>query len=552
MPKKSRKNDEIQVPTTRRSTRSKTRHTISTERISGNENGSAIAIMAEMPKLGRSNGKELFVAPEQRSQWMYRSIEENLLTLLEHSENADPEEILEDKIMFVEATNALCVIPNLAQVPTQKMLQAVLEFIQECSSVGLTASSFNLLADLEKRHPRVRVKESTSPDSGRKLAELIIDEKVWSPLEETCQELVRPDRQLVPSSPTRVSSNIFILLEEIVRRVQQEGGVESGKDVVILSQFSMLQHLMRLLQTDLQCRLEVFDSDAEKDYTLVQGSYLCRLIFGLTQAEKKSFIMSLKSIMCPSTLETDDSMLEDGRRVRRVCSKSLRRVREESTFQDGTGKTSDSVEKNSKGRKVLLPATREFGRLASDILVLIVKVDTLNQMYGLRAAACNSRRDRLLFETLLNLCREASTLDAYLKAVADPTAKLKFVMDYFLNFAPQPVVRSLGDFPLIEFLEKLLSYLSEKKALKSVVKVFKEADSLPLLLSHAFQAYLLLHSLGENSTNDQGKNDAQENRVRICKFLVAALINLEDLEGPNITLPTVKQTVFVAKRISGF
>ncbi|KAL2610075.1 hypothetical protein R1flu_028648 [Riccia fluitans] len=185
----------IQVPTSRRSTRSKTRHTILTERISGNENGSAIAIKAEMPKLGWSNGKELLVAPEQRSQWMYRSIEENLLTLLEHSENADPEEVLVDKIMFVEATNALCVVPNSAQVPTQKMLQAVLEFIQECSSVGLTASSFNLLADLEKHHPR---------------------------------ELVSPDRQLVPSSSTRVSANIFILLEEIARRVQQEGGVDSG------------------------------------------------------------------------------------------------------------------------------------------------------------------------------------------------------------------------------------------------------------------------------------------------------------------------------------
>lgn len=104
--------------------------------------------------------------------------EENIMALLDVIGVKEQDDI---RLSFIAAIRVICITPEMAQVPTRKMYEAVFQILRENKSLELTITSYQLLLDLEKRFPPVTVAKMSGSSSDVIEAQLVIYSEVWSP-----------------------------------------------------------------------------------------------------------------------------------------------------------------------------------------------------------------------------------------------------------------------------------------------------------------------------------------------------------------------------------
>ncbi|CAM6122047.1 unnamed protein product [Calypogeia fissa] len=485
-----------------------------------------LLLLKESP-FGRSC-PELRRNPDIQSKEMDPALAETLLAFLNTHGVRDMEDIEEDRLTFLEATYARCVVRADASVPTQKLFAAIYRNVQESRSLDVTMATFQLLKDLEKRHPRVAIAtDEAAGSSGSSILRLDIDKRVWSPIESLIEFIASTDRMLPDASAEEpIPLNLLTLVETIALYISEQGSqlvngssssaLDSHDDVKMAGQFLMLQDLVGLIQNDLSCCLQVYE--ASMDHSAVQHSDLYRLLCVLRTDARKLFLSNLVFLLNPSVqhVHTDEEFLHD-----------------------------KEVDLCLTSKPGLLPSTRDFSDLAHKLLLMVMELDHVIKTWN--PAHSRSMRRGSFPDDLLSIFSKARDLEAYLKAIESPRTKLRFIVDYFIAYAPADmIVKGLKDIIGRDTFEKLLACFGEDKMEKFVHKFGQ--DVLPVVLGHAFQAFLMVHSeaAGEDVESEQAK------MLEMSRSLVEILTEIRALERQTEMLPVAEHAIQMAESILAF
>lgn len=395
-------------------------------------------------------------------------------------------------------------------------------------------TSFQLLKDLEKRHPRVAIAtEEADGSSGLSRQRLDIDRRVWSPIESLFEEKSLTDMMIPePSAEESIPLNLFRLVGTIAEGITEAGSQladsapslarHSHSGVKMAGQFVMLQHLVCLIQNDLSCCLQVYE--ASMDDSAVQKSYLYRLLCVLPADVRNTFLSNLLFLVNPNSqhMQGDEEGL-----IGNEVGRSLTGGRE--------------VESNSSSG--LLPCTSDFSHLAHRLLLMVMEIDHVVKTWN--PGTARSMRRGSFPDDLLSIFSNARDLEAYLEALDMPRTKLRFIIDYFIANAPvDMVVKGLKDSTGTDTFEKLLSCFGEDKTKKFVHK-FGE-DVLPVVLAHAFQAFLIIHT---EAAGEDHENDRQAKLLQMSQSVVEILTELRELERQTEMLPVAEHAIQMAESI---
>ncbi|MCO5593990.1 hypothetical protein L7F22_048009 [Adiantum nelumboides] len=105
-------------------------------------------------------------------------LEDNVLALLDTVEVKNAEDIEDDKMSFIEAVYALCIVGTQPKAPTRLVHQAVFHLLEGNHSLVLNTATYSLLIDIAQEYPHILIKENKDSNTKR---EVVLNNKIWSP-----------------------------------------------------------------------------------------------------------------------------------------------------------------------------------------------------------------------------------------------------------------------------------------------------------------------------------------------------------------------------------
>lgn len=461
--------------------------------------------------------------------------EENIMALLDVIGVKEQDDIRDDKLSFIAAIRAICITPEMAQVPTRKMYEAVFQILRENKSLELTITSYQLLLDLEKRFPPVTVAKMAGSSSDVIEAQLVINSEVWSPFiassgNDSAKMDGFSDGNYDPIDCSKVVSLVQDIATEVFHEDCKSQGVGPDSDVRskrlshnIMAEIMLFQYLVRLLETDFICRCQVFKGN--KGWPIIRDSFLNRLL-GSQRTNLKNLVISSLHIMAATDKEPFDNN-DKGHRADGIFKKSLQDL------------DSASYLAEAEIRHTLCLSVQT-------LLTMMMELDTMKKEADKKGRTSRSDGSRTpVLEIVINeLSYNKELIGPFLQALTEPKWKMDIILTYLLKYFSRYMTKNVGSDIEATAIQDIFNFFSDVTNARNIVKKIG-ADSLQLLLLHGFQAYFSLRK-GTDFMNSSGQDVLLK---ETCKSFIATFQNLKSVYR-NFELVTVgRDALFTAATI---
>ncbi|XP_028554767.1 negative regulator of systemic acquired resistance SNI1 isoform X2 [Dendrobium catenatum] len=413
-------------------------------------------------------------------------LEGNTLAILDFSGIREARDIHDDRLSFLEAVRAVSLASTSPSPPTWKMFDAILQILRDGLSLELAVACFQLLTDLDKRYPRVYVRDSDNlgTNSGG-AGELVVNKEAWSPF------TVRSGNSHFEDSGICRDSNSLL-------------------DSATVQNMLLFQYLVRALEADFLPRHTLYKETL--NWVFLRESVLSQLVAS-RKMNYKSLVHNCLSVVstrffheaniCHTDLKVQESISGD---LPQSCNVGL-----PFAFPEIQRKACDAVQK---------------------LLILIMELDVIRkeaEKLGLTSRS-DSFRATILDTILDELTYNKDQLSPFLEVFEDPKWKLEIILLYFGKYYSRPSTRTRrsNSSPNDETFEGILNCFSNPTTTGGILR--KMASEVAcLLLAQAFKCYLSLQSDQKNAvfvTEKIGGSTLPE----ICNSLVTAFKNLRKLD----------------------
>ncbi|KAI6705299.1 hypothetical protein NL676_008261 [Syzygium grande] len=438
----------------------------------------------------------------RRSGRTRAGVEENTLAILDAFESSDPRYSHDDRIAFLEAVRGASVVAENGAPPTNKMLEA-------------------LLNELDERYPRVCLSAGgTSESSSAAQPELEVLEEAWSPLS-LGSDSAYSGRAAVNENPC--------------------GPVDpSGFDLLIQILFTLVDGTNHQV-FDIESLRNINFYKETMDWTVIRESLLSMLLC--------SRRFSYKNLMkdCPSVLCG----------LRQLCSG----FGNDLTLPEFSEARSSIVCDTSLVIASLEVVNNTCTALQK-LMTMIMELDALKNQADKQG--CTTRADGFrtpLLEIILDeLTYNKEILSPYLQVFNQPKWNLELILQYLSKYTAKPSVRTRrsSDSTDDPTFGGVLKCLSNGSSLRSIMKKIG-AETVQLLLAHAFQAQLALSCKSHSSEGvfKSNGNAVDHSLMEVCKHMISAFDGLKKVDERMDILPIGKEAlvpstgVQVHRQVSG-
>ncbi|KAJ7549827.1 hypothetical protein O6H91_07G071100 [Diphasiastrum complanatum] len=453
-----------------------------------------------------------------------KSVEENLLAILDISGVKDAEDIEDDKINFIEALHTVSIASIVPNVPTMKLFKAIIQGLQGSQTMELTMASYQLLSDLNKVFPHVSINAAASDEGVR----LIINHKVWTPCAPDMGD-IDGKRDHVQSSqdadlvsidilnlPSLLQSILAYFGEKKVNPCLQQSNKNLGRSLIF-------RYLITLLWTDFDCRMKVFE--ACRDETLLQNSLLSYHLKGQDKKTYTDFVRNLLHIIATTAKSSEDQM------------STLDQNAEES---DTHGKNID-LKAATLMKEFVCDNHLHF--CAKTFIFMVISLARLRNA-DQKTSGVEHYDERLecigIIVDILDYNK--SMLEPFLEAIETPMLKMYFILHYFVKMAPKPIVKDMQVNLATSSIQEMFNCFVDSKDVRSICRCI-DIDVLQTLLSHGFQTALLMH----------GQLMGVDVLSKHCQLLRVAFENLQLTRNKDFQLQTfAKNSLIIAEALSPF
>ncbi|XAR59206.1 hypothetical protein NMG60_11014913 [Bertholletia excelsa] len=451
-----------------------------------------------------------------------RVIEVNTMAILDASGlHKGSQELIDDRIAFLEAVRSATLVPDNGIAPTNKMFEAIFEIMKDENSLELLMASYHLLIELEKHFPRVytpKVEASSLPSTSN-VPELVVIEEAWSPFmfgsdgyrENACKN---SGGWLDPSG--------FHLLIEDLAKVAIETKFEK-LEVKSLRNMLLVQYLITVLEGDFTPRNSMCKENM--DWKLLRESLL-NMLLASRRMNFKTLIKDFLSIMC----EMPDVGTEISYGMRSP-ENSIAGTAIAISFPEVKNCTSSALQKF-----LLMAMELDISKKKAEMLGLTTRAD------GARAAVLDIIHDELSYNR--------SSLSPFFQVFVEPKWKLEIIIKYFQKYITKRSVRTRqSNDPIYDAtFDGILKCFSNSNTAKSITKKIS-TEVVQLLLAHAFQAFLALPSQHSPEGVCHSKDVKDSSLVEICKNLIYAFTNLRRIDEHAEIMSFGKEALFIAGTI---
>ncbi|XP_057856043.2 negative regulator of systemic acquired resistance SNI1 isoform X1 [Cryptomeria japonica] len=461
--------------------------------------------------------------------------EENIMAILDLIGVKDQHDIEDDKLTFLSAVRAISIVPQVAQVPTRKMYEAVFQILQDNRSLELTITSYQLLQDLEKCFPRVSIAKVEGLSSTDTETQLVINSEVWSPfgvsLENDSTEM---EGHLSTDDDYIDFSKLLSSTQDIVNHVCDGDPMYLGKGPElnvrskqltddIMSKMMMFQYLVTLLRMDFISRCQVFKSNQK--WPIIRNSFLNQLL-GSQRANFKNLVKNLMRIVAATT-------------------------REDSAMDLDTEHNSDCIPHKPLQKPDL--ADTEFRHTLSQsvetLLTLVMELDTLKKEANQNrwTSRSDGSRTPVLEIVIDELSYNKELISPYLQGTVEAKWKTNIILTFFSKHCPRSIKmfeRNIDESTIID----IFNCFSNVTNVRIISKRMGE-DVIQLLLVHGFQAYFSLQqgtcSLSHVKDNAEGETLLKET----CKSFITSFRNLKRVYKELELVAGGREALFTAATI---
>ncbi|XP_057856047.2 negative regulator of systemic acquired resistance SNI1 isoform X4 [Cryptomeria japonica] len=452
--------------------------------------------------------------------------EENIMAILDLIGVKDQHDIEDDKLTFLSAVRAISIVPQVAQVPTRKMYEAVFQILQDNRSLELTITSYQLLQDLEKCFPRVSIAKVEGLSSTDTETQLVINSEVWSPfgvsLENDSTEM---EGHLSTDDDYIDFSKLLSSTQDIVNHVCDGDPMYLGKgpELNIMSKMMMFQYLVTLLRMDFISRCQVFKSNQK--WPIIRNSFLNQLL-GSQRANFKNLVKNLMRIVAATT-------------------------REDSAMDLDTEHNSDCIPHKPLQKPDL--ADTEFRHTLSQsvetLLTLVMELDTLKKEANQNrwTSRSDGSRTPVLEIVIDELSYNKELISPYLQGTVEAKWKTNIILTFFSKHCPRSIKmfeRNIDESTIID----IFNCFSNVTNVRIISKRMGE-DVIQLLLVHGFQAYFSLQqgtcSLSHVKDNAEGETLLKET----CKSFITSFRNLKRVYKELELVAGGREALFTAATI---
>lgn len=464
--------------------------------------------------------------------------EENIMAILDVIGVKEQDDIRDDKLSFLAAIRAVCITPEMAQVPTRKMYEAVFQILKENKSLELTIMSYQLLLDLEKRFPPVTVAKMAGSSSDVMEAQLVINSEVWSPfIANSANDSAKMDGffdgNYDPIDCSKVVSLIRDIAAEVCHDDSKLPGVGPDSDGRskrlshdIMGKMMMFQYLVTLLETDFICRCQVFKRNIE--WALIRDSFLNQLL-GSQRTNLKNLVKSSLDIMASKSKESFDSNDSKEHSAVGIFKKTLRDL-------------DSAYLAEAEIRYTLCLSVQK-------LLTMMTEIDTIKKEADKRGQTSRSDGSRTpVLEIVINeLCYNKSLIGPFLQALTEPKWKMDIILTYIMKYFSRSITKNVGSDIEATTIKDIFNFLSDASATnaRSMTKRIS-AVLLKLLLVHGFQAYFSLRE----GTNFMNSSEEDVLLKETCELFLSAFQNLQSADNKNLELIAVERdALFTAATI---
>lgn len=450
-------------------------------------------------------------------------MEENALAILDTScFSKSTQHIADDRLSFLEAVRSGFLVPENPPAPTNKIYKAVFQILKDENSLYLITSSYQLLLELDKRFPHVYLstakKSELSSPSSLPCNELVVVEEAWSPFS-FGTDVSSSEKEDHGKTSESLDVTAFHLLIQDLTKVPDEENNEV-LDSKPLRNMLLFQYLVSVLEGDFVLRNLAFTENS--DWITLRESLL-NMILVSRKITYKGLIKDCLSAMCELSQFSID------------CSHDLRPSETESP---------EVTEKSHTALAIALPEiVKRTCVSVQKFLLMIIELDSSKKTadtkgWTTRADGVRTEAMEIIME---ELTYDKNILFPFLQALDKPKLKLDMIVQYFQKYIPKTSVRtrrSNGSTDDATF-GGVLKCFSNGNNTKSIIKKIN-TEVAQLLLAHAFQAYISLHST-------ENKEDIADNSLpEICKNMISAFTCLKKTDEHTAIPPFGKEALFTA------
>ncbi|XP_059075759.1 negative regulator of systemic acquired resistance SNI1 isoform X6 [Cryptomeria japonica] len=435
--------------------------------------------------------------------------EENIMAILDLIGVKDQHDIEDDKLTFLSAVRAISIVPQVAQVPTRKMYEAVFQILQDNRSLELTITSYQLLQDLEKCFPRVSIAKVEGLSSTDTETQLVINSEVWSPfgvsLENDSTEM---EGHLSTDDDYIDFSKLLSSTQDIVNHVCDGDPMYLGKGPELNANLSGL-----------------FFIAANQKWPIIRNSFLNQLL-GSQRANFKNLVKNLMRIVAATT-------------------------REDSAMDLDTEHNSDCIPHKPLQKPDL--ADTEFRHTLSQsvetLLTLVMELDTLKKEANQNrwTSRSDGSRTPVLEIVIDELSYNKELISPYLQGTVEAKWKTNIILTFFSKHCPRSIKmfeRNIDESTIID----IFNCFSNVTNVRIISKRMGE-DVIQLLLVHGFQAYFSLQqgtcSLSHVKDNAEGETLLKET----CKSFITSFRNLKRVYKELELVAGGREALFTAATI---
>ncbi|CAK9880803.1 unnamed protein product [Sphagnum jensenii] len=493
----------------------------------------------------------------KRRKKMEPTLVHNLLAIADTHGFKNRSHADDEQHIFLETIRAVSITPAVARVPPKEIYDAILNGIQESKSVELTVASFQLLHDLDLRHPQATLRTVKGKSDKDLEYEFIVTKDIWSPFDHTFQ--VSQPTGAPKGAPPRVPTDLYALLECIEEQLGYDEWCKTPQMKIVnsrkeqdpylrLLQFLMLQWLASLLKSDAQIRAQAFQANPSNNFHLVQNSLIRRLLQGPYRGNTKNLLKFLLHIIARTSDEQEwESKTE--------CKEEDMgdKVEDTNTGDKVEGDLLDNQSSDPLAATEIVIHTNpyirdcDFSNLAHTVLFMVMELDTYKALDDQIERRSNGRSGKHFVDQLLSLLQyESHLLEPFLQVLENQQHKLKIIIEYFVTHAPKSMREKLMT---ISTAQELFGCIASATNSANVCKTFGSYE-LQLLLAHAFQAFLEIDAV---QRLEKGQTESSSSKSIGCvqKMLLEAFGNLRHLMKDSGELcPAAAQALFVAKAIT--
>ncbi|XP_057471463.1 negative regulator of systemic acquired resistance SNI1 isoform X1 [Actinidia eriantha] len=453
-----------------------------------------------------------------------RGIEVNTLAILDASGfKKGSQDLIDDRIAFLEAVRCASIVPENGIAPTNKMCEAIFQILKDEDSMELIMASYELLTDIDKCFPRVYISNmETSPSN---VAEVVVVEEAWLPFI-FGSESEKEDFNKI-SGGTLESSGFHLLIQDLAK-VTVETKIEK-LETKSLRTMVLLQYVISVLEGDFVPRNSVFKENM--NWNLVKESLL-NMLLGSRRISYKGLIKDCLSIMCETSHVHTDS--QDTRVPEKSAAKRLK-------YSNASVSISFFEVK-----KCMRTALQKFLLMVMELDMSKKKANTLGlttRADGVRTPVVEIIQDELTYNR--------DSLSPFFQVFDEPKWKLEIIVQYFRKYIAKPSVRTRRSTELVEdaTFDGVLKCFSNSNSVKSIIKKIS-TEATQMLLAHAFQAFLSLSSQhSAEGIHESTENVRDSSLAEICKNVISAFTNLRRVDEHTEILPFAKEALFVAATI---